>query len=440
MFEKTRIFLASFKKSVWFHGRLNTARGKLLAIRTALICRIRQRRVLSRIRSRDPNEKVRVLFLCSNTAKWKCQTVYEKMEASGLFEPIVGITALGEMAVRPDEELEAAFTDAEKFFAGLGDRCVRVCTLFPRRYDNLRRFAPDIIFFPEPWILRHPQTTREVSKFALPCYVPYFVVAHLIPDKQCRTPMHRHLFDYFVQNESLARLYEHAVPWFVRSYHAIPTGHPALDFLSRNNRASSDGGQDGEGPIIYAPHHSVTIGNARHPEWSIGTFLETGKPMLDYAEKHPEAKWVFKPHPQLRRALLQTGSWTDADIDAYFDAWKRIGTVCTDGNYQDLFLSSKAMVTDSASFLLEYGATGKPLVQLVPPGAGTGLSPHIRDLLASYYRVENVDELTSTLDLLIVKGEDAKRPQRLAALRKAGLLGVDAAQNIVDYLRKLLKR
>ena len=435
-----RAFLTSLRKKIRIRSRLKAARGQLHIVRTALACRMRQRKVLLRIRSRDPKDKVRVLFLCSNTAKWKCQTVYEKMETSGLFEPIVGITALGEMAVRSDAEVEAAFTEAEKFFASLGDRCVRVCALFPRRYDNLRRFAPDIVFFPEPWTLKHPQTTREVSKFALPCYVPYFVVAHIIPDKQCRTPMHRHLFAYFVQNGSLARLYEHAVPWFARSYHAIPTGHPALDFLSRNDRASSNGGQNGDGPIIYAPHHSVQIRNAQHPEWSIGTFLETGKPMLDYAKTHPEAKWVFKPHPQLRRALLQTGTWTNADVDAYFDAWKSIGTICTDGNYQDLFLSSKAMVTDSASFLLEYGATGKPLVQLVPPGAGTDLSPHIRNLLASYYRVETVDALASTLDLLIFKGEDTKRPQRLAALREAGLLGIDAAQNIVDYLRDLLNR
>lgn len=432
-------FLASLRKKIRIRSRLKAAQGQLHIVRTALACRIRQRKVLSRIRSRNTNGKVRVLFLCSNTAKWKCQSVYKKMEASGIFEPIVAITALGEMGSREDDELKNVFDSADTFFDGLGDRHVRACMLFPRRYENLESFKPDIVFFPEPWVQHHPQTTYEVSRFALPCYVPYFVVAHVIPKKQCDTPMHKSLFAYFTQNKKLADIYEKAVPWICRSYRAIPTGHPALDALGTSNNIDVEEPIPGA-TIIYAPHHSIKVNDPQHPDWSIGTFLQTGKIILDYAKQHPDLKWTFKPHPQLRRALLKSGLWTEEDVEQYYSEWERIGTVCTDGNYQELFLKSKAMVTDSGSFLLEYGATGKPLIHLVPPGANTELSPHIKDLLDAYYRVEDTTDLMAIFALVLEKGEDPKFRQRLTALRKTGLLGIDAAQNIVDYLRKELRR
>lgn len=426
-------------KKISIRSVLNAILFRCRLIGLALSSRIRQCIVLSRIRSYDSNRKIRVLFLCSNVAKWKCQSVYTKMESSGVFEPIVVITALGEMGLRSDDELLNVFNEADAFFEKLGNRHVRACSLQPRRYGDLSILKPDVVFFPEPWEVRWPQTTREVSRFALPCYVPYFVVAHVITEKQCDTIMHRYLFAYFTQNKYLADIYEKAIPWLCRSYHTVPTGHPALDMLGASN---SNGNTENvsEKIVIYAPHHSIAVYDHRHPDWRIGTFLETGKAILNYAKQHLDINWVFKPHPQLKRALREVGQWTEKEIDDYYLEWERIGSICTDGSYQELFLKSNAMITDCGSFLLEYGATGKPLIHLVPNGAGMGISPHIKDLLDAYYRVETNEGLMMTLDMVLSKGEDPKRPQRLAALRKTGLLGVDAAQNIVDYLRKELRR
>lgn len=432
-------YIAAIARRLRLIGPLRRARDKARLAYSVWRCRRNHAHVLHRLRSKAQSDKIRVLFLCNNTAKWKCQSVYECMEASGVFEPVVAITALGEMGAREDDELQSVFAEADAFFDELGDRHVRACSLLPRHYEDLRRFNPDIVFFPEPWAIKHPQTTAEVSHFALPCYVPYFVTAHIIPEKQCLTPMHRYLFAYFTQNVNMATIYEDSISWLFRSYRTISTGHPALDMLGMPN-LDIGGVQAPENMVIYAPHYSIQISDHRHPNWRIGTFLETGRFVLDYARRHPKVNWVFKPHPQLRNALQISGLWTEEDIDDYYAEWGRIGTVCTDGNYQDLFLKSKAMITDSGSFLIEYGITGKALIHLVPHGAGTELSPHIKDLLDAYYRVESPDELANALDLIIERGEDPKRQQRLTALRGTQLLGVNAAQNIVDYLRKLLRR
>ena len=128
-------------------------------------CRQRYSQIVQRLRSKGHDSKILVLFLNSEIAKWECQTVYEKMAASEIFEPIVGITALGEQTRYSDEELSVAFQESEKFFDGLGVRHVRVVTLFPRKYDDLKSLNPDIVFFPEPWCQVYPQTTEAVSEF-----------------------------------------------------------------------------------------------------------------------------------------------------------------------------------------------------------------------------------------------------------------------------------
>ncbi|MBO5939577.1 MAG: hypothetical protein J6R18_00070, partial [Kiritimatiellae bacterium] len=59
----------------------------------ALGIRCRYRRHMVRLRGKGENEKIRILFIVSDIAKWKEQSLYEYMERSGTFEPIVGITA-----------------------------------------------------------------------------------------------------------------------------------------------------------------------------------------------------------------------------------------------------------------------------------------------------------------------------------------------------------
>ena len=214
----------------------------------------------------------------------------------------------------------------------------------------------------------------------------------------------------------------------------VVTGHPALD---RFNRES--GREPKVGYVIYAPHFSFP-----HPLqedfYTIGTFDWNGKQILEYAEAHPEIKWVFKPHPILRKILSEFGVMSKAEVDDYYARWEKIGLACYDSDYQELFLESRVMITDSGSFLPEYGSTGRPVIRLIcaknkhiPPKAA-------RDVYDTYYNVRDLDEMYSAFKMIIEDRRDPNREKRLAAVRAAGLTGCDASTNIINYLLGLFNR
>ena len=53
--------------------------------------------------------------------------------------------------------------------------------------------------------------------------------------------------------------------------------------------------------IIYAPHYSV-----KNSELKLGTFDWNGKFILEYAKKHPEFDWIFKPHPLCKHNFIRS--------------------------------------------------------------------------------------------------------------------------------------
>ena len=412
---------------------LRRIRGQLGTVTRTLGTRFRYWRTLRRIRAKPKGEKIKVLFLNSEISKWKCQSIYRKMQDSGVFEPAIGITALGEQSTYSDPELKAVFSASEKFFDALGDHHVTAVVLNPRRYRDLLEFSPDIVFFPEPGMIFPPQTTECVSRFALSCYVPYFVFTQSNPEKHCALEMPRTLWRYFVLNESIVKEYSKKHSWWRQSFDFVVTGHPALD-----GRASFDS-INSSGYVIYAPHHSIWA-SKRGLSTPISTFLETGDAVLEYAKRHPEIKWAFKPHPVLRKSLEKFNCWAKDRIDAYYREWESIGMACYDGNYASLFDSSRAMITDCDSFLVEYGATGKPIIHLRRTDLTPQYHPYVKDLLSSYYQVCSLEEMFDAFNLVLERSEDPKKCERLTALEKTGVLGIDAAQNIVDDLRKVLRR
>ena len=162
--------------------------------------------------------------------------------------------------------------------------------------------------------------------------------------------------------------------------------------------------------------------------------------MLNYAKQHPEIEWIFKPHPLLRLGIQRSGFMSDAEIDKYYQEWESIASHCYDSDYQDLFLDSRAMITDCGSFLSEYGATGRPVIRLISSVNIRKPIAKLNELYESYYQVHDLEELRMTLELVVENGQDPAREKRLSALEKTGLGSVDASANIVAHLKEVFKR
>lgn len=404
----------------------------------AWACARRYRRLAKAALQKPKGEKIRVLFIVSEIAKWKEQFLYQVMEKSGEFHPIVGISAWNNQSEKrlSAEEYLQVQARAEAFFDKMGDRHVRTVTIEDGKwvYHDLSEFNPDVVFYTEQWSPCSKQIPYDVSRYALTCFLPYYVPDFGITQIDCHSDVSRMAWTFFCLNSSWINLYRRSLWYVSHAAKFVATGHPALDkFHYERDRPAR------EGYVIYAPHFAYPRPN-RWDRYVIGTFDWSGMAMLEYAEAHPEIKWVFKPHPVLKRTLKESELMTDSGIANYYGRWAKIALVSTDSDYQDLFLESRALVTDCGSFLPEYGSTGRPVIRLicdknrnVPPKAA-------KRVYDTYYNVHNLDELREALKLVVEDRQDPNAEARKAAVGAANLAGEDASRNIVDYLLKTFGR
>jgi len=366
------------------------------------VCRARYRRKVRALR--ESGDRVRVAFLTAGASKWKCQSVYDEMVKSGRFDPVV-------------------VTDEEPtFYVGLG------C--------HVREDGPmsgyDIVVYQDPWsdlASRHP--VWELSRTALCCYVPYSIESIAQGGRSERFDYH-HLANFhglmfacFQWSEDYAKHYARQQwPWEWAGC-TLGFGHPSLDpYCGRSAQGER---------IIYAPHFAFEY-NGVMPISSIGTFPWSGEKILAYAQAHPEQKWLFKPHPKLRDRLVEIGYWSREQVEAYYQAWEAVGEVCYDGDYAKWFLSSRAMITDSNSFLMEYMAVGRPLIHLVPEKTNMINCRQAAELFETYYTVKGPEELATALEQVIERREDPREAEREAAAKRASILGNHAGRRIVTWL------
>lgn len=383
--------------------------------------RFNQWRLLKRFKSHQG--PIRVLFFVNELTKFKMRSVVETMREDNNFDVTIGFTLADRDWLKTTDELLRERDQLRAFFESLNVHWEELADVPARKVKSISRFGYDIVFYQQPWdwpILHHPAV---VSRFALTCYTQYYVssygdikmdVGHLFMWTLCR---------FYVLAECWKLFYEKNKVTTHRACTFLVAGHPMLDVFQDIPPAPEDG------LVIYAPHWSITYPGFLNSE-HFSTFIENGRRMLDYAQKHPEIRWVFKPHPNLASSLVSSGAWSQQEVDDYYATWAKFGIACYSNDYPRLFIESRLMITDCASFLTEYASTGRPLIRLVSSTAVIHPQPFQQPLFDSFYNAHSWDELMNFMELLLVKKCDDKRDIRLAAARAAGLIGENSAERI----------
>ena len=403
----------------------------------SLWCRVNYALVYRRLRRKARHSKLKVMFIVSEPAKWKCQSLYEKLNQSDAFEAVVGLSAWNCQSDLSDDELDEHLKKAEAFFDRLGDRHVRTVLTHPRSFVPLTHFKPVIIFYNEQWRPCFAQHPVVVSRFALTFFIPYYVPVFGNMFIHCQQPVEQLSYVYFTLNKDWEMMFAPCFNPITSVAKFMSLGYPALDSFSLLNKEIEN-----KGYVIYAPHFAIPPRSCKNKtDWQItqSTFDWNGGYILQYAKKHPEVKWIFKPHPLLRSHLAKAGFMTMRELDDYYEEWRKIGRVCESGDYQELFLGSLAMLTDSGSFLAEYGATGKPLIHLWCTECTVDIPLPTRKLMDSFYRVTNKSELEAALVMLVEKRDDPKSDVRRKTVAELGLTRGNAAESMVRYLTGLLR-
>ena len=236
------------------------------------------------------------------------------------------------------------------------------------------------------------------------------------------------MYRFYTLSESLKNYYIKTLDCSIENI--VATGHTTLDYFYLNKNKNTE-----KKYIIYAPHFSIM-----HPaiknKFYYSTFNYNCDLILDFAKKHKELNWVFKPHPNLKETLIKMNISEEA-ITAYYDEWANIGTINEDSDYLELFANSKAMITDCGSFLTEYFCTGKPLLHLIQPNAINWPSKIFKPMFDSFYKVYNNQDLLQTLERVVILGDDYKKNERQQVKQQFSFTNTYAAENILKDLLNL---
>lgn len=377
------------------------------------------KRLLKELKERD-EKFFRVGFVVSEIQKWKCQSLFELMEEDSCFEPMVIVVPLKE---KNPEVCKNKILETQNYFVSKGLKTVVAWDFESQEALPLDQYNLDLVFYQQPWDIHKNHSIEKVSKKSLTYYVPYYVPNYGNLDFDCMI-FHHLLFRYYVFNSTWKNLYLEKMKG--HEANLCPVGHPMLDYYLENPKVED------KLYVIYAPHFSIQQNSIGY-----GTFDWSGKVILDFALTHPELNWIFKPHPKLKRVLVEEHLMTENEVEEYWNNWRKVGTVYEGGEYLPYFNDSKCLITDCGSFLVEYFYTGNPVIHLVSNRAEPPV-PALKEIIDNYYRIESKESLISQMDSLILKGLDPLSQQRKQKLYQLGSNKQSSAEMILQDIKETL--
>lgn len=380
-----------------------------------------QQVVLEKLQRRK-EKKYRIGFLIGEIQKWKCQSVYDLMKRQLQLQPIIVITPL----IRRGEDLIII----EERIREIRDYCVTNNMDYVVSWDYSHKktlsfdsFQLDLIFYQQPWNINKEHTILHTSEQSLAYYVPYYVPNYGNLEYDCKS-FHFQLFRYYVLNQSWKNLYLSKMKNCDQMLQAV--GHPTLDYyLTHKPRSFKQ-------YVIYAPHHSFASGSIGY-----GTFPWSGLEILNFAKKHPELEWVYKPHPLTKRMLISNGIMNSKEVDEYWSSWKKIGSVYEGADYLPLFNDSCCLITDCGSFLVEYFYTGKPVIHLISEQAPKPYSA-LTEIINCYYAVTEKKQLINTLNEILINKKDPLLSKRQKKIKLDLQNKQSCAERIVNDIKRTL--
>jgi len=376
------------------------------------------KKVLKKLKEKyKNNKKINVAFYVYDETKWKCQSLYELLENSDKFNVKVLVTRNSATNKdNPSYQTIKELRTTHEFFFKKGMNVEFAYDIKKEKHIPFKKFKPDIIVYQHPWYIETSQGPVVCSKFALTYYIPYYFPTTSTPiDYYLR--FHQYIENYCVFDEITQNLYKEKMS--NNGKNVIVTGQPFLDYFKLNKKISSEF-------IIYAPHWTICKKGIAY-----GTFEWNGEFLLNYAKSHPEQKWIFKPHPLLKKALIDNHVMTEQQAEDYYNEWDKIGLRYEHGDYLELFNKSKMLITDCSSFLGEYFLTENPVIHLISPDAKP-YNETINQIIKYYYKANNIEELKTLLEH--VPQNDFMKEERINALNRLGYKNTTASENILKHI------
>jgi hypothetical protein len=317
--------------------------------------KIKQQKTLNLLKEK-PN--ITVLFFMQHPSVWKYDVLYKKMSASNYFKPIVVICPYNVHLYYSKREYMNVMKQSEEYAKNKEYNYISAYDMARGKWIDVRKmFDPDIVFFTKPYKDTRPEYYIYKFRDKITCYVPYGTeLLNTTLQLTSNLPLHNLLYHYFVETECNRNLIENNS--LIKGQNVTVVSSLGSECLMDKTYIPNDvwkAQNKRKKRIIWSPHHTIDY------MFNFSNFLFYCEKMLSLAKKYEDKiQFAFKPHPVLKFKLI--GIWGQQKTDEYYNRWQEMpNTQIADSDYNDLFLTSDAMIHDSVSFMFEYIHTVKPV-------------------------------------------------------------------------------
>jgi hypothetical protein len=399
------------KLGAFVHGSLSKTYYLSLHLRKPYYNK-RQKHYQRVVQKLKEKEKIKVSFFLIHESIWKYERVYQLLAADERFEPLVVICPY---TIHGDDNMYNEMNQAYTNFKAQGYNVVKTYNEQSDTWlDVKKEINPDIVFFTNPHKLTKPEYYINNFLDCLTCYVPYaFVVIHSL-EMHYNQPFHNLLWRGFYETPvhlNFAR--KLAVN---KGSNVSVTGYPGIDSLLDKDYKPEDPWKLKDRSlkrIVWAPHHSIE-GDGSGLDYS--NFQAYCQFFLQFAQENKDRiQMAFKPHPLLRPKLYKNSNWGKARTDAYYAQWETLPNgLLNESEYIDLFLTSDAMIHDSASFVVEYLYTRKPVMFTVRDEAiASRFNKFGKLALSQLYHGKSEQEIVNFIDDVVIGCVDGMKNERM---------------------------
>lgn len=235
---------------------------------------------------------------------------------------------------------------------------------------HLDRESPDIVFYMKPYYeLRACPPKFYVNEIIK--HTPYTVFISYCLDVQGGNKLIRFFYGmpaffhmwiiiaYSRYYESMMKQYGYR-----NGENAVRLGHPKFDFTYRAlvkrefQRPEWAKKIKGRSVVLWNTHFSVEANGG------VGTYFIWKDTIFGYFQNNKDIVLLWRPHPIFWQTISQQPGFNSQEFSQFLDNLRASDNVIVDdtSDYRFAFSMSHALISDAATFLVEYCGTGQPVL------------------------------------------------------------------------------
>ncbi|HPL04757.1 MAG TPA: CDP-glycerol glycerophosphotransferase family protein [Bacteroidales bacterium] len=364
------------------------------------------------VAKKGKKERLKVAFFAFQDSIWKYDSLYKKLENHPKFDPVIVVIPY---VTYGHESMLAEMNKTTKALANKGYKVIKSYNENTKKFMSVKKeIDPDLIFFTTPFRLTSPE--YQISNYLdrLTAYVPYGFMTIKMEEDQYNQMFHNLAWRCYYEtpiHKEMAKNVSH-----IKAKNVVVTGYPLVDTYLNTSYKPKEVWKNLDTRvkrIIWAPHHTL---KANISMSSYSNFLTYSEFFFELIEKlNYKIQVAFKPHPILKLKLYKHPEWGKERTDKYYLRWATTPNCqLEEGDYDDLFLTSDALIHDSISFISEYCLTGKPMLFTVSDNKVTELFNTFgsKAFQLSYMAYNEVD-IVQFVKNVVLNGNDSRKNERL---------------------------